>query len=185
MEQTWPNKELVIVDDADAPSFSGAPAGTVYERVRTRKTVGAKRNLACSIARGELICTWDDDDISAPGRIEDQAVRLLSLGVEMTGYCPVVFVGDGGARLYASPSRIFAPGATIMYRRDFWRAHPFADVQISEETQFIKHARTSIAIVPGGDMMACRTHRGNTSPRDYSVPPYRACGWPAWVQGIA
>jgi hypothetical protein len=45
LAQTWPNKELVILDDEEHPSFPSGIAGDGirYEQLRFTLTVGAKR----------------------------------------------------------------------------------------------------------------------------------------------
>jgi glycosyltransferase involved in cell wall biosynthesis len=64
LRQDFPNKELVIVDDGvDAVGdLASADARIRYVRLSRRATVGAKRNLACEHAAGDLIAHWDDDD---------------------------------------------------------------------------------------------------------------------------
>ena len=39
-------------------------------------TLGAKLNLACDYARGEIIAHWDDDDWYAPRRLSTQVEAL-------------------------------------------------------------------------------------------------------------
>ena len=71
LAQDYPNKELVIVDDgAEAiGNLVNAVPGVRYIRLNQRLSIGAKRNLACREARGELIAQWDDDDWYAPDRL--------------------------------------------------------------------------------------------------------------------
>ena len=68
--QTYPNKELVVVDDG-SDSVGDLLSGlrdVHYVRVPRRMTIGAKRNLGCREGRGEIIAQWDDDDWYAPNR---------------------------------------------------------------------------------------------------------------------
>src|SRR5438128_1089434 len=88
LSQTWPDKELLILDDTDDASFphaAGIPfpffsnhAGPpiMYFRRSERWSIGRKRNELARIASGEAICHFDDDDWAAPDRIATQ-VRLL------------------------------------------------------------------------------------------------------------
>ena len=49
-----------------------------YKRInRGRLTLGDVRNIAVEAAVGEYICTWDDDDLYHPMRIEGQMTGLL------------------------------------------------------------------------------------------------------------
>lgn len=73
--QDHPARELVIVDDGDDPiaslvrDLAGDDPAITYHRLPHPLPLGPKRNLAVSLARGELIAHWDDDDWSAPHRL--------------------------------------------------------------------------------------------------------------------
>lgn len=182
--QTYADLELIILDDTDVPSFpqyrdycggvrvalwcTGKPVS--YWRVDGRLSVGAKRNIACSRARGEIICHWDDDDISAPGRIADQVARLLETGKQVTGYSDMEFVEPDGTRwMYTAPESMvdYALGTSLMYRRDYWREHAFESLNVQEDNQFVWAARVagSIVSVPAHGLMTATIHPGNTSVR--------------------
>ena len=49
-----------------------------YLRLDRRAPVGAKRNIACEVAQGEVIAHWDDDDWMAPEWLRSQVETLLS-----------------------------------------------------------------------------------------------------------
>jgi glycosyltransferase involved in cell wall biosynthesis len=167
LAQTWPNKQLVIVDDFSAPSFDVAPPGPgiVYITERVRSTIGAKRNRACAEARGDIICHWDDDDHSDPGRIANQVETLLAGPFEMTGYSEMVFRNGTRQWLYKGTDG-YMLGTSLMYRKEYWRRRPFGDLNIGEDLLFQAGARS--VSVPAGDLMWARTHPGNTSPRAVS-----------------
>ena len=178
--QTWENKELVILDDADAPSFPAPPDGARYFRSATRLAIGGKRNSANARARGEYICTWDDDDYSAPGRIADQLARLLLTGKAVTGYGDLDFVAPDSEVWVYPLSQSYAPGSTLFYSRDFWIDNPFpAAENINEEKLFQQRAYLAwtLEIAPANGMMHATIHPGNTSPRDLTQKP--------WVRKVA
>src|SRR5262245_29017995 len=81
LAQTYPAKELVILDDADDPSFpnkEGLPRDDASIRylVGARRTIPIKRNLIAEAAAGELICHFDSDDWQHPERLSTQ-VKFL------------------------------------------------------------------------------------------------------------
>jgi len=171
--QSYPVREIVIVDDRLEPSFITPPrgAGIIYERA-PRMSIGAKRNLACSIAHGDIICHWDSDDMYAPDRIADQVARLARTDTQMTGYCPLVFEDERGQRwLYISNDPHYAPGVTLMYWRDYWRRRPFPDLNESEDGEFQRGAKA--IVVPGGNHIVARIHAGNTSSKRVTAPCWR------------
>src|SRR5262249_23901876 len=69
--QDYPNKELIIIDDGAESAVDLVPNDPLirYIRLYAKKTVGAKRNMACEEARGEIIAHWDDDDWMASWRL--------------------------------------------------------------------------------------------------------------------
>lgn len=192
--QTHPYRELVILDDTDAPSFAEPPAidGVYYERI-PRLSLGPKRNVMCSRAQGEVIAFWDDDDWYAPGRLADQAKRLIESGKPLTAYCGVVFVNEDQRKAWKYDSVSFPIGSSLMFRKEFWRLHPFADkghyedgrVVQGEDVDFTSPVLGLIAITPAERMMYARNHAGCTdlARRNgiISGDPWRAIEWPEWI----
>lgn len=164
LAQTYRERELVIVDDADAPSFPLPPLidGVEYYRLARRLTIGAKRNLACARSRGEVIVHWDDDESCAPGRIQDQIDRMAFAKVLVTGYHSMLFRDDEGRTWKYKGNASYALGTSLMYAREFWRANPFPDKSEGEDNHFVAQAMR-IASADAGEMMVASIHPGNTS----------------------
>lgn len=82
--QTWPAKEMVIVDDGDDNRLAEWIASTGDPDIRIirlpddGRTLGALRNIAVQKSRGTLVCQWDDDDLYHPLRLEIQCRALLA-----------------------------------------------------------------------------------------------------------
>jgi glycosyltransferase involved in cell wall biosynthesis len=84
--QRWPNRELIVVDDGgDAIGDLATAPGVRYLRLQHGATIGAKRNLACAEARGQIIVHWDDDDWYGPDRIAHQVAPILAGEADLTG----------------------------------------------------------------------------------------------------
>lgn len=67
--QTYDNKELLILDDSPSPSpfFSALQDPTVkYIHIPMQMSIGEKRNLLVEMSTGDLIAHFDDDDYYAP-----------------------------------------------------------------------------------------------------------------------
>jgi hypothetical protein len=142
--------------------------------------LGDKRNLACSLGRGEIIAHWDDDDCSEPGRLADQVARLLGTGKAVTGYHTLMFrdlcgtrIVEGGRARQASgwwrwrSVAGLAAGTSLCYRRAWWEQHPFPSVQRGEDDIFWREALAAgKAIAADGFRWMCATnHRGSISGR--------------------
>jgi glycosyltransferase involved in cell wall biosynthesis len=87
LDQDYPNKELIIVDDGEdqVGDLAANLPGVRYFSLQSRASIGAKRNLACEQSRGEIIVHWDDDDWYAPDRLRYQVTPILKGEAEITG----------------------------------------------------------------------------------------------------
>jgi hypothetical protein len=123
LKQSWPELELIIVDDcsSDATWEIARRLADLDSRVRTRRNsvnVGpyVSKNLALSMARGDYITCHDADDWAHPQRIEKQIEAIAASGGrahacvaswlrldEAGGFCGFTTVGrqshDGALRL--------------------------------------------------------------------------------------
>jgi len=71
--------EAIVVDDGDV-SFRTANRTVFTTRIlrsEHKMTVGAKRNLAYRAASGDIIMSWDDDDLHHPHHITALACRIF------------------------------------------------------------------------------------------------------------
>lgn len=176
--QTYPDKELVIIDDADNPSFpDGVRAtGVNYVLNHAKLCIPAKRNQSCEMARGEIIWTLDSDDWSAPERMADQVARLEESGKAMTGYHAMLFACDDG-RVYRYAGKPgYAIGTSHCYLRSWWQSHRWHEQKtINSDNLFSKAANgaSQLITVDAGQMQVARIHSGNTSGKPTTSPPYR------------
>ena len=77
LRQTYPNKELIVLNDCPGQELSCAAPGVRVINVPDRfPSLGEKHNAAIAAAHGELIAVWDDDDISLPWRLSLSVDRL-------------------------------------------------------------------------------------------------------------
>lgn len=84
--QSWPNLEILVLDDASDDESAQAlerlagecPATVEYRVLCHSENQGAyaARNMALAVATGELITTHDSDDWSHPQKIERQVAAL-------------------------------------------------------------------------------------------------------------
>lgn len=143
LRQDYADSELLIVDDGSDPVRDLVPAnGRVrYVALPSRLSLGAKRNLACEQAAGDIILHWDDDDWHAPRRVRYQVEALLEHGADVCGINQILFYDcrNQAAWLYAYPpaERFWLYGSSLCYRRVFWDRHRFEDVNIGEDTRFV------------------------------------------------
>lgn len=180
--QTYPHKELVIVDQGDDATATLLPpdASIRYVRASGHLTTGDMRNLCATHARGQFICHFDSDDWSAPGRVTDQVTRLGTFGV-LTGYHSMFFYDERDGHCYhwqihGTPIT-YALGTSLCYTRDWWRKHPFLSIRIGEDVRFFQRAcveaRRFVQTAPAGKLMVARVHNHQTSRKSLSPQSYQ------------
>jgi glycosyltransferase involved in cell wall biosynthesis len=106
--QTWPNIEVIIVDDCSQVGPEGVIAEmqprrpvTVIRLEKNRGPSGA-RNAGLRAARGRFISFLDSDDEWALDKIEQQMKVVLACGEPDNAFClsrTSVDFGDGGERV--------------------------------------------------------------------------------------
>lgn len=80
--QTYPNKQLVIIDDGDQDlddilaSLAADQVKYIKLEKKPENTLGKLRNRSLEEADGEFLVQWDDDDWYHPERITTQAKSL-------------------------------------------------------------------------------------------------------------
>jgi glycosyltransferase involved in cell wall biosynthesis len=170
LRQDYEPRELIVVDDGSDPVEDMVPADGRFRYIRVpgRLTVGAKRNLACAEARGEIILHWDDDEWYAPRRIRAQVRHLLREGADLCGLNPTLFydLGTSLAWLYRYPAeeRFWVSGTSFCYRREFWERKPFAEVDVGEDNQFLWEAPPArMSTLPDSACVVAMIHDGNVS----------------------
>ena len=177
LRQDYPNRELLILDDGEERVAGVVPSDPRirYIALAGRLVLGTKRNRACDLAAGDIIAHWDDDDWMAPRRLSYQVRTLLEAGADLCGaprqiyYDPVrdrawLYQSMGGRQRYVA-------GNTLCYRRTYWQANPFPEIQVGEDTRFIwgPHARNLVA-TPDCDYYVGLLHANNTSPKGLNPP---------------
>jgi Glycosyl transferase family 2 len=148
--QTYPNLELLILCDGEDDMSDLIPGDDGRIRYsylgRERQTLGAKLNLGCERARGDLIAHFDDDDWSHPERLSFQVGALLAEGAEFCGLSWMLFyvIASGEVWLRQTPAllhpslwHVLPAGASFLSQREFLSRSPFPDIRLGPDTPFI------------------------------------------------
>ena len=70
LAQDYPNKELIVLNDCAGQVFTGEfPDVRLINEPSRSRTIGEKRNRCVSMASGEVVAVWDDDDVYLPWRL--------------------------------------------------------------------------------------------------------------------
>lgn len=191
--QTWPNLELLILDDTETPTahFAAAPPNIRYIHEARRQPIGTKRNRLVAEARGEIIVQFDDDDFYAPDYVatmvaalgDDDVVKLsgwYAYGVAQQVFCYWDTAARAPLQFLVESQQPFTPvhgqpvqdgnvrgfGFSYVYRKTAWQAAPFPDRDFGEDYAWIQALgdRCRIRAIPDAQGLVLHIiHRANTS----------------------
>jgi len=138
-----------------------------YFQLEGRLVLGAKQNLGCDLADGEIICHWDDDDWSSPIRMEQQVEALLHSRKSVTGFHSMMFYDEIRRRVWHYQGPLdWVVGSSLCYLKSYWADDPFPTISVGQDTYMVLQARARRELYPlsGRDQMVARRHSSNTSP---------------------
>jgi len=187
--QDWPAAELIIVEDGhpllsgllpDDPRITLVPSGTSH-------SIGSKRNLACDLARGEIIAQWDDDDWHGPERLSRQIGPILAGDAEMTALRDCVLFDVHRWQFWrwsdALHRRMLVRdvlGGTLVFRRRIWEdLARYPDRSLAEDASFLDQAvrrRARLKALSGAGLYVYIRHDGNSWRFDREQAT-RPAGW--------
>ena len=169
--QTYPNRELIVVDDSGTDALAEAVArhdGGKRASIRwlrlppEGKALGALRNISLAEARGEFLCQWDDDDLSAPDRLYRQAAALLATGADACAPARLQLWWPARDWLSESSSRVWE--CALMWKKDGIIAYP--ELRAGEDTPPVEALakRGLIALLEDPALYTYVHHGANTFP---------------------
>ena len=171
--QEYSFKELIVVDDGeDAIADLIVDDQRIrYLRLEQRHSLGAKRNLACEMSRGDLIAHWDDDDWIAPHRLGLQVAQLLNAEADVCGICELLYyhinAGEAWLYRYEDNHRPWLAGGTLLYRRSIWANNPFLTINVGEDTAFIwQLPKARLHVIPDNSFYIGLIHSHNTAAKN-------------------
>jgi glycosyltransferase involved in cell wall biosynthesis len=179
--QTLPARELIILDDGTDPIPDLIPEDPriIYKQIqREPRTLGYKLNELAELATGDYCCNWDDDDWSAPDRLEAQLRFLIETGKPATGFNSLYYwdTTTNQARhwkwQYKKP---YACGSSQFYTRQWALDHPLPDRTTNVDYNFSADAEKEgmLAAQPGDRYLVARYHHHSTWKRALN-----RCGFP-------
>lgn len=192
--QTVDDTEWLVYDDSQQadPFFAGLGDKRVrYFHSDQPLTIGAKRNVLCSEALGDIIVQFDDDDFYAPHYIATMLAGMEKAGAELFklfgfflyhrrenlfGYWdldanfPVHFALSANVPVQLSrtpPSDVkWGYGFSYVFKRSVWQAVPFPDRDFGEDAHFADAVRArfkSAGMQDQGCSVLHVIHSGNAS----------------------
>ena len=149
LQPDYPNRELIVIDDGN-DAIRDLVQG--MENVRyfhvSRRSIGAKRNLACKYANGEIIAHWDDDDWYSTDRLRYQVAPIVAGKADLTGlenaYVLELPAGEFWTTAPALHQRLFVGnvhGGTLVFRKELWtQGLRYPEINLAEDAWLLKRA---------------------------------------------
>lgn len=177
-------RELVILDDSPVSNQDLVDMMADYTQYRvryihspTRLPLGKKRNMLNSMAVGEYIICFDDDDYYPPEKISYQVAEMQRNNALFSG-CDQIYVW------YSHLDKIFltcpfgpthALNGTFGIHRNLLRKTRYDnDARLAEEQSFLKGFTLPVLQVDPRKAILCISHSSNTYDKDFimgsSVP---------------
>lgn len=170
--QAYTDKELIVIDDGTDAIADLIPSHPRihYHRLDRKEPIGAKRNIACRLAKGEIIAHWDDDDWMAPWRIAYQVEWLLASQADICGCDRLLFYEPQSNRawqyVYPNSNRPWVAGGTLCYLKTFWKSNPFPSLDVGEDGRFVwGPSEKKISVLENNRFYIAIKHPHNTSPK--------------------
>lgn len=176
--QTYPNRELIVVDDGDRfpvdPDLVATVGGRVV-RAPVGTPIGSKLNLGLDAARGVLCQKMDDDDWYGPAYVETMVTKLLESWREacrptIAFVTPFLFFDVARWEIRRSLDRN-VPGATLFFRRADWVLHRFRALPGDEDLWFFLdqvRAGTVPLVIEQPELFLAVRHRGSQRERGHT-----------------
>lgn len=182
-EQTYPNRELVIVNEGPSTyqtEITALVSGRPDVRLiflDGRYTLGALRNISIALAHGDLFVQWDDDDFNTPERLSVQynylskhpAKRVCYLSDQLHYYFPTKqLFWENWAKFHSGNRVCFSliPGTLMAGLKDFSFRYPAAGQWASagEDSslagQIIQQNEDDILLLPDTGYMQVYSYHG-------------------------
>jgi peroxiredoxin len=176
--QTYPQRELIVVDDGDRfpvdPALVAAVGGRVV-RAPVGTPIGSKLNLGLDVARGSLCQKMDDDDWYAPAYVETMVTKLRESWHDacrptVAFVTPFLFFDVARWEIRRSLDRN-VPGATLFFRRADWALHHFRPLPGDEDLWFFLdqvHAGAVPLVIEQPELFLAVRHRGSQRERGHT-----------------
>ena len=147
-KQSYPNKELIIIDDSDQIDEYAQQCDVKYFHLKGKHSIGKKRNIGIKKASGDVVLIWDDDDYNGPERIKNQLNALLKSKKDAIVYNTCVYYSVPLRVLFTFSKdihdRIWKYGyiaGTVMFYKYVWNKVKYPSVSFREDILFLERMK--------------------------------------------
>jgi len=179
LNQQFRDAELIILDDGRESVRNLIPD---HRRVKYYYsdpigTIGMKRNAACELATGEIIMHWDDDDYYGYEWISRSLKALENSDADICGLNTITFYSPLVGKFWkyddSDNARPWLSGATMCYRKSFWEKHPFKNIHIGEDYDYIWNNGAKIFAHDYLEGFVATLHANNTTLKPFENSKFK------------
>ena len=170
LRQDYDNKELIVIDDGTDAIQDLIPHREYirYFRLDKKISLGAKLNMACKYAKGNIIANWDDDDWYAERRLKYQVSVLQNGKTELCGINNLLYYDLENKKayqyIYPKNQRTWLLGSSLCYRKELWNRINFAEINVGMDGLFVWATPPDrIAVLPDSTIAVHMIHNNNVS----------------------
>ena len=172
LQQDYEQKELIVIDDGTDPVKDLIPEtpGIRYFRLERKITLGAKLNLACTYAKGDIIVNWDDDDWYATRRLSYQVDALQHANTDVCGINHLLYFDIRNKHaykyIYPQDQRVWLLGSSLCYTKESWSRNRFADINVGMDGLFVWNMSADrVTVLPDPTFSVHMIHNDNVCPK--------------------
>ena len=190
-KQSYPLSKIewVILDDSNSYGdsldlYTNTDLRIKYQRLRSKLSLGAKRNLAHRLCSGDIIVYMDDDDYYFPDRISHAVSVLEATKSEIVGstVLHIYYSHDDSLWISGPFGGNHATAGTFAMTKNFALSHHYDnDASCNEEKSFLENYTIPIAQLNPLKTMICISHEHNT----FDKKKMRASGKTARMKPIS
>ena len=174
--QTYPEDKIewVIVDDGkdQIKNLVTDLPNVTYILLDEPLTIGAKRNLAISKAKHDILVMLDDDDVYPNNSLISRVAHMLAEPKKeclFSTVIPCYEIHETKSYMNVPPMTLpmsqRVSEATLCFTRKFWETRGFPDQQIAEADAFIRGREQMCRELSPQDVIVSLVHKKNTSAR--------------------
>jgi hypothetical protein len=174
--QTYPEDKIewVIVDDGkdQIKNLITDLPNVTYVLIDEPLTIGAKRNLAISKAKHDILVMLDDDDVYPNNSLISRVAHMLAEPKKeclFSTVIPCYEIHETKSFMNVPPMTLpmsqRVSEATLCFTRKFWENRGFPDQQIAEADAFIRGREQMCRELSPQDVIVSLVHKKNTSSR--------------------
>jgi hypothetical protein len=169
--QTHADKELIVLHQTPLTAKDRADLerlnATVFLCPQEIK-LGQLRNMSMTVANGEWLAQWDDDDCYHPERLASQLMFAQASGYQATFLAEWYIHDLETGSVYTSHARLWE-GSMLVQRAAVDRLQYENTMSRGEDTQFVRRlaCRAKIGFQRRPELYLYQVHGGNTWPREH------------------